>query len=736
MKACRVALIRHVPSNGQTGDGQGNELPDWVQRRRSNKSYTYGGLPIFTGVVSMIVDNEKTDPSNGESGGQTRSGIALSRPGGDPFFAAVRAMRMPVVITDPRQDDNPIVFANAAFYHLTGYAAEDVVGRNCRFLQGPATSKDHIAMVREAIRRHEPIEIRLQNYRKDGKPFWNHLNLQPVFEKDGTLVHFFASLLVLSSEQERLRYFDDELTLNDRALDALIRSSTEVRYRISADWSELHQLNGGDFIPDTQGKDRKWLDRYIPPEDRDAVRAEIARATATKSTYLIEHRVNRVDGSVGWALSRAIPMLDERGEIKEWVGAASDITERKNAEEALRQVHENLEERVAQALAERSQIEEQLRQSQKLEAIGQLTGGVAHDFNNLLTVIRSSTDFLKRPNLPEERRRRYVEAISDTVDRATRLTGQLLAFARRQALRPEVFSVCDAVRSISDMMSTLTGTHISIEFALPETPCFVKADPTQFDTAIVNIAANARDAMGQSGRLTVAVCTVEVLPVIRSHAAVPGSYVAVSLTDTGCGIPPDEHESIFEPFFTTKDTGKGTGLGLSQVFGFAKQSGGEIAVESTPGKGTTFTLYLPRIEAIESPRQVESSLSLFDGKGLRVLVVEDNSSLGLFAIEMLTDLGYESVLACDAQAALDHLAENADYFHVVFTDVVMPGMSGIELAQRVRSLYPDLPVVLTSGYSHVLARNGTYGFELLHKPYSVEQVSQVLHKAAVRPYSR
>lgn len=684
----------------------------------------------------MIVDNEKTDPSNGEPGGQTRSGIALSRPGGDPFFAAVRAMRMPVVITDPRQDDNPIVFANAAFYHLTGYAAEDVVGRNCRFLQGPATSKDHIAMVREAIRRHEPIEIRLQNYRKDGKPFWNHLNLQPVFEKDGTLVHFFASLLVLSSEQERLRYFDDELTLNDRALDALIRSSTEVRYRISADWSELHQLNGGDFIPDAQGKDRQWLDRYIPPEDRDAVRAEIARATATKSTYLIEHRVNRVDGSVGWALSRAIPMLDERGEIKEWVGAASDITERKNAEEALRQVHENLEERVAQALAERSQIEEQLRQSQKLEAIGQLTGGVAHDFNNLLTVIRSSTDFLKRPNLPEERRRRYVEAISDTVDRATRLTGQLLAFARRQALRPEVFSVCDAVRSISDMMSTLTGTHISIEFALPETPCFVKADPTQFDTAIVNIAANARDAMGQSGRLTVAVCTVEVLPVIRSHAAVPGSYVAVALTDTGCGIPPDEHESIFEPFFTTKDTGKGTGLGLSQVFGFAKQSGGEIAVESTPGKGTTFTLYLPRIEAIESPRQVESSLSLFDGKGLRVLVVEDNSSLGLFAIEMLTDLGYESVLACDAQAALDHLAENADYFHVVFTDVVMPGMSGIELAQRVRSLYPDLPVVLTSGYSHVLARNGTYGFELLHKPYSVEQVSQVLQKAAVRPYSR
>lgn len=684
----------------------------------------------------MKVDSETTDVLSGEPRGQATVGVDFNRPGGDPFLAAVCATRMPMLITDPRQDDNPIVFANAAFYHLTGYGAEEVLGRNCRFLQGPATNQEHIAMVREAINRHEPIEIKLLNYGKDGNSFWNHLHVQPVFEDNGALVYFFASLLVLSSEQERLRYFDDELTINERALDALIRSSTEVRYRINADWSELHQLNGGDFIPDTQGNDRQWLDRYIPAEDRDAVRAEIARATSTKSTYLIEHRVNRVDGSVGWALSRAIPMLDERGEIKEWFGAASDITERKNAEEALRQVHENLEERVAQALAERSQIEEQLRQSQKLEAIGQLTGGVAHDFNNLLTVIRSSTDFLKRPNLPEDRRRRYVDAISDTVDRATRLTGQLLAFARRQALKPEAFSVCDAVRSISDMMNTLTGSHISIEFVLPDTPCFVKADPIQFDTAIVNIAANARDAMGQSGQLTVSVSTVETLPVIRGHAAVPGSYVAVSLADTGCGIPPEEHERIFEPFFTTKETGKGTGLGLSQVFGFAKQSGGEIAVESSPGEGTVFTLYLPGVEQVECPRQMKSSLSQFDGQGLRVLVVEDNSSLGLFAIEMLTDLGYNPVLASDAQAALDRIAEDAEHFDVMFTDVVMPGMSGIELAQRVRSLYPDLPVVLTSGYSHVLAQNGTYGFELLHKPYSVEQVSQALQKAAVQTRTR
>ena len=635
-----------------------------------------------------------------------------------------------MVITDPRQRDNPIVFANAAFYQLTGYVTEEVIGRNCRFLQGPATNAAHIAEIRVAIRRQEPIQIKIQNYRKDGKPFWNDLSLEPVFDDVGTLVYFSASLFAITSDYERLRHFDDDLTLNERALDALIRSSTEVRYRISADWSELHQLKGGAFIHDTKVSNLHWLDSYIPPEDRDAVRAEIARATRTKSTYLIEHRVNRVDGSIGWALSRAVPMLDDMGEIREWFGAASDITERKIAEEALREIHENLEERIAQAVAERGHFEDQLRQSQKLEAIGQLTGGVAHDFNNLLTVIRSSTDFLKRPDLSEERRRRYVEAISETVDRASKLTGQLLSFARRQALKPEVFAACDAVRSISEMMDTLTGTHISVEYVLPGNRCFVKVDPIQFDTALVNIAVNARDAMGQSGQLTITVQPVEELPVIRNHPAVRGSYVAVMLTDTGCGIAPAQQERIFEPFFTTKETGKGTGLGLSQVFGFAKQSGGEIAVESTLGKGTTFTIYLPQVESVEPAGEVESSKGLFDGQGLHVLVVEDNTSLGQFAIEMLTDLGFLPVLACDAQAALSMLADDAHHFDVVFTDVVMPGMSGIELAQAVRCLYPDLPVVLTSGYSHVLAKNGTYGFELLHKPYSTEDASQTLRKAA------
>lgn len=378
--------------------------------------------------------------------------------------------------------------------------------------------------------------------------------------------------------------------------------------------------------------------------------------------------------------------------------------------------------------SEREQAEA-LRQSQKMEAVGQLTGGVAHDFNNLLTVIRSSTDLLLRPSLTDERRLRYITAISETVDRASRLTGQLLAFARRQALQPAVFDVCDNLRAITGMIGTLTGSRIETVIDLSDAPCFVNSDPSQFDTALVNMVANARDAMTGEGKLSIAVRPVESMPLVRLHPQVTGPFVAISITDTGTGIPATQLEQIFEPFYTTKGIGEGTGLGLSQVFGFAKQSGGEIAVASDVGKGATFTLYLPRVEG-QSPAATDASprWTLQDGHGTRVLVVEDNVDVGTFAIQALAELGYQPVLAASAQDALDRLSVGNERFDVVFSDVVMPGMSGIELAHALRTRYPSLPVVLTSGYSHVLAEKGSDGFELLNKPYSIDQLSQVLTK--------
>ena len=372
--------------------------------------------------------------------------------------------------------------------------------------------------------------------------------------------------------------------------------------------------------------------------------------------------------------------------------------------------------------------EDALRQAQKMEAIGQLTGGVAHDFNNLLTVARTSCDLLKRPDLSDARRERYLEAISTTVDRAARLTGQLLAFARRQTLAPEVFSARDNVLAMSDMLETLLGSHIGIKLEVNDDPCLVYADPSQFDTALVNIAVNARDAMSDAGRLTIGVGTVASIPATATQPALANPAVAITLADNGSGIAREHLEQIFEPFFTTKRVGQGTGLGLSQVFGFIKQSGGEVRVTSEVGRGTTFHLYLPLAPATGRQPAFDNVAAVADGGGITVLVVEDNLEVGSFAVDLLSDLGYQAVLAANAERALALLADQPGRFDVVFSDVVMPGMSGLELAIEIRRLYRCLPILLTSGYSHVLATNGAQGFELIHKPYSAEALSRRLQQ--------
>ncbi|WP_410824800.1 PAS domain S-box protein, partial [Methylobacterium oryzisoli] len=472
-----------------------------------------------------------------------------------------------------------------------------------------------------------------------------------------------------------------------------------------------------------------WLDA-VHPDDRGWSGETFLQANARREAFRLEYRLRRRDGAYRWAIDAASPRFDANGEFLGYFGSVIDIHDRRLAETGLRELNETLESRVAERTAELMKAEEALRQAQKMEAVGQLTGGVAHDFNNLLTIIRSSVDFLRRPDLAEERRRRYVEAISDTVDRAAKLTGQLLAFARRQALKPELFDAAERLDNVTDMLRTIVGARIVIETELACDPCCVVADVSQFETALINMAVNARDAMEGEGTLTIRAEGVSEMPAIRNHAASPGHFVAVSLTDTGSGIPPDRLTQIFEPFYTTKEVGKGTGLGLSQVYGFAKQSGGDVAVSSTLGRGTTFTLYLPRADgtcSIDDRAAPGGEEAVEHGRGRRVLVVEDNLDVGRFATQILEDLGYETVWAANADEALSVLAGPAR-FDAVFSDVVMPGMSGVRLGQEIRHRHPDLPVVLTSGYSHVLAEEGRHGFELLQKPYAADELSRVLHR--------
>ncbi|WP_380785047.1 PAS domain S-box protein [Sphingomonas sp. R86521] len=488
---------------------------------------------------------------------------------------------------------------------------------------------------------------------------------------------------------------------------------------------------GRDGIPLAQ------ITATVHPDDQAGLTEAINAVIARGGSYAHQYRVRRADGRYYWIEANGRVDHAPGGTPLRFPGVLIDVEERRTIEAErdravadLRALAETLEQRVIERTADLGQAEDALRQSQKVEAIGQLTGGVAHDFNNLLTVIRGSVDLLRRPNLSDERRLRYIDAIADTADRATKLTNQLLAFARRQSLKPEVFDVAESVRTVSDMVRTLTGARIKVSHRLPSEPCYINADRSQFDTAIINMAVNARDAMKGAGELTIAVAATSGMPAIRSHPATPGEFVTVTLTDTGPGISTEHIERIFEPFFTTKGVGEGTGLGLSQVFGFTKQSGGGVIVTSDEGEGASFTMYLPRVEDIDGIATEAGDNSLALGDGACVLVVEDNVEVGMFATDALAELGYRTVWAMDGSRALAELAAGAERFDIVFSDVMMPGMSGIELGQEIARLYPRLPVVLTSGYSEVLAQGGTHGFELVHKPYSIDSLSRALRKVA------
>ena len=404
------------------------------------------------------------------------------------------------------------------------------------------------------------------------------------------------------------------------------------------------------------------------------------------------------------------------------VQANAEVREAMAALEAL---NAHLEHRVEERTTQLLHTEAVLRQTQKLEAIGQLTGGVAHDFNNLLTIIRSSLHFLQRPDLDDKRRARYLKTMADSVDRGAKLTGQLLAFARRQALSPQVFEAGPRLEAMADMLDTATGARVQVELELPQAPCHIRADLSQLETAVINLMLNGRDAMAGEGTLRLRLQADQHMP------GQPGVFAAISVTDSGVGIAPELLERIFDPFFTTKAPGEGTGLGLSQVFGFAKQSGGDVKVNSTQGQGTRFTLYLPQETApaaAPASHTDDTAHAQHVGVRRRILVVEDNPDVGSFTAQILQDHGYRISWASSAEEALAQLNDPNGHFDAVFSDVVMPGMGGLALARQLRRQRPQLPVILTSGYSKAIAGGGHQGFAFLAKPYSAEQVCQMLGK--------
>jgi len=404
------------------------------------------------------------------------------------------------------------------------------------------------------------------------------------------------------------------------------------------------------------------------------------------------------------------------------------------AQNALRRANRELEER-AEALvganaelkvqvSERTKAEDQLRQAHKMQALGQLTGGIAHDFNNLLTVIQGSADMLRRRALDEDKRVRFAEAIVQASSRAAALTGQLLAFARRQPLQPEVIDINHLIRDMTDLLDRTLGERIEVRTILSTDACTVEADRAQLESAVLNIAVNARDAMPDGGLLTIRTAGFD--------EAQTGRMVALAVSDSGVGMDEDTLGRAFEPFFTTKATGKGTGLGLSQVYGFASQSGGDVQIDSRAGEGTTVTLLLPCSGGVGSGRRAEEALGRIEPRRTgRILLVEDNEEVGEFAENLLGELGHIVTRVRSGEEALAAALDEG--FDAVFTDVVMPGMSGLELGDRLAQLRPLLPVILTTGYSDEIARSGAGGRSVILKPYRLETLAAAIDQVLGAP---
>jgi len=407
----------------------------------------------------------------------------------------------------------------------------------------------------------------------------------------------------------------------------------------------------------------------------------------------------RKDGTFFWA-SVVIDPIREGDKLVGFAKITRDITER----------------RAAQLRFE--QMQAQLAESQKLDALGQLTGGVAHDFNNLLMIISGSVHTLKQGIDNDPKRQRALMAIEAAAKRGAALTGQLLTFARRQSVNPEQVNVAERIEAVREVLGTGVGGAVTLQFDLDRSAWPVIVDVTELETALLNLVINARDAMPGGG-----VTTLSVRNETPNEATQAGDYVAISVEDTGVGIAPDLMRRIFDPFFTTKPVGKGTGLGLSQVHGFAHQAGGTIRVASEIGKGTKITILLPRKDVI--PRAEEAPVVATGGSGT-VLLVDDNPDVATVSASLLEQLGYTVRRVADAEAALVEIER--DGIDLVFSDIVMPGkMDGLALARHLKANRPGLPILLATGYSDAAA-NVRGDFPILRKPYEIHQLSQAIAK--------
>jgi signal transduction histidine kinase/ActR/RegA family two-component response regulator len=490
----------------------------------------------------------------------------------------------------------------------------------------------------------------------------------------------------------RMGSYDYDLVTGDQLWD-------EGQYRIFG-------VDGRTFRPTAES-----VAALVHPEDREGLALATTQAAASGAAYDGEFRILRPNGELRWCVTSAAPTLDETGRAVRLSGVTYDITERKRAEEGLQHLNEELEHRIEERTREREMALAQLFEAQKVDTIGQLTGGVAHDFNNLLMAVLGSLELLKKRLIPDDARsHRLLDNAVQGAERGAALTQRLLAFARRQELKPEAVDVAGLVAGMQDLLERALGPGVVIDTKVPDDLAPVRVDSNQLELALLNLAVNARDAMPLGGSVTI-VAGQEIVTSSAGDAPKglnPGGYLRISVIDTGTGMDEATLAKATEPFFTTKGPGKGTGLGLSMVHGLAAQSGGALDVLSVPGQGTTVELWLP-LALPDSPemRPAAPAPERYDPlengamRPCTVLVVDDDALVCTGTAAMLEDLGHSVIEASSGLQALDALHSERRRIDLVITDHAMPGMTGLELASQIRKTYPDLAIILATGYAEI-----------------------------------
>jgi two-component system cell cycle sensor histidine kinase/response regulator CckA len=601
--------------------------------------------------------------------------------------------------------DGTILYGSPATTRILGYGLDDFVGRNAFDLIRPE-DRDGVRRKLEDLLSRPGTMVEVSSHVRHQDGSWRYL--EGVFNNllDDPSVRAIVNNYRDATER---RLAEEELRRSQEWLERA-QAVAHVGSWVSAttktgslEWSaetlRIFGLAPGSF----DGRVETFVS-MVHPEDRLAVQQAREEALAGRARYSIDHRIVRADGSVRWVHEEADVLRDEAGRPASMIGTAQDITDRKR-------------------------LEEQLLQSQKMEAIGRLAGGVAHDFNNLLTAIIGYADLLARRVKGTPRLEHNVAEILEAAERAAGLTRQLLAFSRKQVLQPRVLSLNTTVADIENMLRRLIGEDVQLVTRLHERLGHVRADPTQLEQVILNLAVNARDAMPRGGQLTVETGDVE----LENER-----YVMLAVSDTGVGMDAETRSRVFEPFFTTKEPGKGTGLGLAMVYGIVAQSGGSIRVHSEPGKGTTFKVLLPRVDDPLAPDPGPAERPA-EGGSETLLVAEDEDGVRSLICEILRELGYHVLEAPRPEVAIKTMRDGAPPVHLLLTDVVMPDMDGRQLAEKLTILQPGLRVLYMSGYTgEAIAEHGVleHGTHFLQKPFTPDalarKVREVLDQRAGR----